>query len=862
MNNLLFRISVYLFVSTLVATTLFSQQLFLENGTPSHPNVLGYSSKTRAIIDLSGVWDYSLDNGTTWNKVKIPAAANYEGKIVYRRKFSVTEASIITNAFKVVSYGMNYSAEVYLNEVFVGKHEGGNTSFELSIPENVIQVGAENVIRVVVDNELNYRSTFPPRPQVNGWKNYNGIVRDIFIVTSPRVWIDHLNVTVDAIEPKATKLNVTAALSAKDIRSLEQLAGKNFQLSAEITELSTGTVIGKPFIIPVSPESEKEVTAVIPVSIPGAKLWTPDAPELYSVRVSLSTVEGKKDSLIDETSISTGIRTLTKDNTALLFNGAPVILRGVVWIEDSEKHGSAMTYEEMEKDVALIKNLGANVVRVGFAPPHPFFIQLCDRYGLFVMEEIPNIEIPAKVMEDENYRTLVTVYLKEMISRDIARPSVIAWGLGEGASASSEHGDGFIQQLHHLSKSLDDRMTYSLSRDPNDQTASVTDIAAISIMSADVKTFRARLRDFKEENPKRPVIVAGYGRPSEHGNRNGYSDPNSQEAQARYIHQRYAAIKDLNIAGSLIFAFNDFRSDRPILSVKPILREVHTIGLVEQDREKKTAYDVVHSLYHNQKVSALPIGSFVPGTPYFYVIIGLVLMVVFAWLLNTNRRYRESTRRAILNSYNFFADIRDQFTLPLFHTTLTAFIIAITFSLIFSSILHHFRTSESLDYILSHLFSDNFKRVIITMAWDPLLSIGYLTAVMIGWFILLTIVIQLFAMMARVKIRIFHSYSIAVWTALPWAFFSTVGMILFRVLQSESYVPWVMGLVTLMSVWVYFRTLKGISVIYHVYTPKMYMIGSVFVLVVAGGVYAYFDYAYSLTAYAELFASRILPFVN
>lgn len=862
MNKLLFRLSVYLFVSTLVATTLFSQQLFLENGTPSHPNVLGFSSKTRAIIDLSGEWDYSIDNGVTWNKVKIPAAASYEGKIVYRRKFSVTENSIITNAFKFVSYGMNYSAEVYLNETFVGKHEGGYTSFELSVPDNIIQVGVENVIRVVVDNSLNYKSTFPPRPQVSGRKNYNGILRDIFIVASPKVWIDHLNVSVDAIEPKATRLNVTATLSSKDIRSLEQFAGKQFQLSAEVTDVSAGTVIGKPFTVSVTPESEKDVTAQVQISIPNAKLWSPDAPELYDIRVSLSAVEGKKDSLIDESNITTGIRTFTKDNTTLLFNGAPVNLRGVVWIEDSEMHGGAMSYEEMEKDVALIKNLGANTVRVGFTPPHPFFIQLCNRYGLFVMEEIPNIEIPAKVMEGETYRTLVTNYLREMITRDLADPSVIAWGLGEGSAAAGENGDGFMQQLHHLAKSLDDRMTYSLTSDPNDPSSSITDISALTIFSADVKSFRSRVKTFKEENPKRPIIVAGYGRHSEQGNRNGYSDPNSQEAQARYIHQRYAAIKELNIAGSMIFAFNDFRSDRPILSVRPVLREVHTLGIVEQDREKKSAYDVVHSLYHDQKVSALPIGTYVPNAPYIYVIIGLVLLISFAWLWNGNRRFRESTRRAILNSYNFFADIRDQFTLPLFHTTITAFIISITFSVIFSSILHHFRTSIALDYILSHLLSDDFKRIIITMAWDPLLSIGYLTGVMSLWFILLTVFIQIFAKIARVKIRMFHSYSIAVWTALPWAFFIPVGMILYRVLQSESYVPWVMGLVAFMSVWTYFRTLKGISVIYHVYTPKMYMIGSVFVLVVSGGVYAYFDYAYSLTAYAEFFASRILPFVN
>lgn len=862
MNNLLFRISVYLFVSILVPTTLFSQQFFLENGTPSHPNVQGYGSFNRSIIDLSGVWKYSLDNGVTWNQVKIPAAANYTGTIVYRRTFTVSEQSITNNSFTFVSYGMNHSAEIYVNETFIGRHEGGYTSFELRIPDNIIQVGSENVIRVVVNNSLNYRSTFPTRPQVNGWKNYNGIIRDIFIEATPKLWIDDLTVAVEAIEPKAVKLMVSVKLSAKELSELPQLSAKSFQLSAEIAEAANGVPIGKPVVVPVNPVSNNEVTAEISVSVPNAKLWSPDTPELYTVKVSLSAMEGKKDSVIDASVVTTGIRTVTKDKNVLLFNGAPITLRGIVWIEDSELYGSAVPYEAMERDVALIKNLGANVVRIGFHPPHPFFLQLCDRYGLLTMVEIPNFEIPSAVIEQEQYGALVTAAVKEMIERDKYNPSVIAWGLGEGSSYSKEIANSIVTELHQTAKSMDDRLTYVIVRDPSDKAASVADIAAISFPPADVKTFRARLAAFKEANPKKPIIVAGYGRPTEPGNRNGYSDPNSQEAQARYIQQRYAVMKDMNLAGSLIFAFNDFRSDRPILTMRPLLPEVHTAGLVELGRQKKVGYDIVHSVYHDQKVSALPIGTYIPSSPYVYVVIGLVLLVIAAWLVNGNRRYRESVRRAIFNSYNFFADIRDQFTIPLFHTTITAVIIAITFSIIFSSILHHFRTAAALDYALSHLLSDDLKRIVIRMSWDPILSVGYLTGVMVVWFLVLTLGIQLFALMARVKIRFFHSYSIAIWTALPWASFIPVGMILYRVLESDPYVPWVLGLVVIMSVWVYMRTLKGISVIYHVYTPKMYMIGLTALLIAAGTFYAYVDYTFAFTAYTEFFVTALLPFVH
>lgn len=862
MDNSLFRVLLYLFVSVLSPNLLFSQHLFYENGSPSHPHVLGYGSPTRSIIDLAGEWDYSVDNEMTWNKVKVPSAAEYEGKIIYRKKFVAGAETIYSSAFKFVSYGINHSCEVYINETFVGRHEGGYTSFELLVPDNVIQIGAENVIRIVVDNRLNYHSTFPVRAQVDGKKNYNGLVRDLFIVATPLVWIDHTDVTVEAIEPKGARLLVSATLSAKELRSLPQLGSKTLQFSVDIVETHSGTAIGKPIVISVVPESNKDVTSQISVTIPNVKLWSPESPELYTVNISLLAVEGKKDSLIDQTSLTTGIRTFTKDKTTLLFNAAPVTLRGVVWIEDSEEHGCALTYEEMEKDVALIKNLGANAVRVAFNPPHPFFIELCDRYGLFVLQEIPNNGIPNAVAREERYRTLMERNLQEMIKRDKHHPSIIAWGLGEVADDTHNGQTSTITYLNQAAKSLDDRLTYALMRTHQTDENLLADIAALDAGSVGSKAIGKAMTAFKQSYSKHPLLIAAYGKAVEKGNRNGYSDPNSQEAQARFIQQHYAVIKEAKTAGSFVSSFNDFRSDRPILSTKPVDVSLHTTGIVELGREKKVAYDMLHSLYHDQKVSALPIGTFTPASPYEFVVIGLGLLIIVAWLVNRNRRYRESIWRAMFKSYNFFADIRDQFTIPLFHTTLTAVIISVTISVIISSILHHFRSSAVLDYALSAFFSDDVKRVIIHMAWDPLRSIGYISGGMFLWLCVVTVCIQFMSKIVRVKTRFFHSYSIAVWTALPWIFFIPVGMILYRVLESEPYVPWVLGCVAVISLWVYLRALKGISVIFHIYTPKMYMVGVILLLVVAGGAYAYLDYMFAFSSYTEYFITHILPSVN
>jgi beta-glucuronidase len=792
--------------------------------------------------------------------VMIPAAADYEGSITYRKKFVVGSEAVASGAFTFVSYGINYRVEVFINEVFIGAHEGGSTSFEIPVPDNLIQMGAENIIRVVADNSLDHRTTLPLRPQITGWKNYNGLLRDIFIVSTPRVWIDDVDVVTEAIEPKATRLRVRSTVTVKDRQALALFTGATFQCTAEVIETHSGIVIGRPFAVPVVPESQKDIDVQIDVSIPNARLWTIESPDLYTIKVSLIATAGKQDSLIDVRTVTTGIRTIIRDRNRILFNGAPVTLRGAVWIEDSERYGSAMTYEEMEKDIALIKNLGANVVRIGFNPPHPFIIQLCDRYGLFVLQEIPLSEIPSSILAQETYTAMIEERLKQMIARDKHHPSIIAWGLGDGLDLSNESVRKIISGLHRIVKAEDGRMTYVVSRDPLATFGPEADIAAVQIAEPGVTMFRKSVVEFVRHNPQHPVIVIGVGRPVEKGNRIGYSDPNSQQYQARAIQQRFAAMKETGIVGSLIFSFNDFRSDRPVLRVPAAVPDRHTNGIVELNREKKVAYETVHSLFHNQKLSALPIGSHVPSSPYLYVVIGLALLIAAAWLVNGNRRYRESTRRAIFNSYNLFADIRDQFTLPLFHTTITAVIISVTVAVLFSSLLYQFRSSLMLDYFLSFLFPDALKRIVIRMAWDPAVSVGYYSGVMFVWFLLLTLMIQLLAKIVKVKIRFFHSYSIAVWTALPWTFFIPVGMILYRVLESEAYVPWVLGLIAVVTVWVFFRTLKGISVIFHIYTPKMYMVGIVAVLFLTGGLFLTLEYVMSLSAYVDLFVSTILPF--
>ena len=149
-------------------------------------------------MDLAGSWNYSIEGGPS-GEVRIPSAYDFVGKVMFERTFEVTADQIEQYDFQFVMVGTNYNSEVSLNGDFITSHLGGHTSFAQSIPRNVLQPGRENVVRVLVDNQLDSRKTLPLRSQVWGWRNYGGILRDVFILGTPKLFIRDLTLRSEQI---------------------------------------------------------------------------------------------------------------------------------------------------------------------------------------------------------------------------------------------------------------------------------------------------------------------------------------------------------------------------------------------------------------------------------------------------------------------------------------------------------------------------------------------------------------------------------------------------------------------------------------------------------------------------------------
>lgn len=822
---------------------------------------------TRQKIDLSGTWSYTIDEN--WKDVKVPGSFDYQGRMTFVRKFTVDEALLNSSAFKLIALGMNYDAEIYINDVFIGKHVGGYTTIEIDIPDNTLQLGAENAIKVIVNNTLSAKSTIPLRKQIWGWRNYGGILRDIYLLATPRLWINDvvLQTKLDEELQQGT-IQAVATITSKSldgVRDTISLAMKSGQtlFALELLDKYSGASLGQslPQTLTVLPNRDNEVHASLVVSAP--KLWSVENPDVYILRAKVFVQSGKQIKLIDARDHQIGFRKIQIAGNAFVVNGKRMMLNGVLWQEDSPQYGGSLTYEQMEKDVALIKTMGANAIRFAFHPPHPYLLNLCSRYGLFALVEIPVWNAPGEVFAQETFQALAEAMLTEMVNRDRHQPSVLAWGIGDDFDSSDPRSRGYVERAAAVLRKLDERPIYFGSRMLSDDVcADVVDIAAVNIPTHNVKQFRNLLSEWKLKHSAQPVVLLRYGKEVEPNNRNGYSDPMSQESQAQFFKQYYAVIKDEGIAGSFISSFADWRGDRPLMTVSNGEQYIHPMGVVSFSREKRAAYDLVKSLYNSEKTTALPIGRYRASFPFAHIIWGFIVIFVMAYLYHYNRRFNESFMRSLVRPYNFFADLRDVRSVSIPQTIILAGAVSVTLALVLSGILYHYRTSTFADYIITQfVVSDAIKERIIAATWSPFFGILGFSLMFLTGFPIIALCVKLFSMFVKRRIYWYHAFAITVWGALPIVLLSPVGMALFKLLESQLYVIPVFVLLAMVHLWVFIRILKGVSVLFDVSPLKAYSGGIMFSAIVLGGGFVYYESVYAITAYVEFIfhIARSLP---
>lgn len=361
----------------------------------------------------------------------------YIGHGCYRRTVEV-RSEWIGNWIALEFLGVFQVADVFVNGRFVGRHEGGYTPFTVDISE-AVTAGANDVF-VRVDNVWNPRLA----PRAGDYSFTGGIYRDVSLLVADRVRIDWygIGVTTPVVDPERTEVNASVEI-VNDERTPVELT-----LAAVVSD--TGHPVA-PFRH-VRRTIDAGTTAVVELegAVNQPRLWHPDHPHLYTLTVSV-VVDGR---MRDLQTTAFGVRwfEFTADRGFFL-NGEHLDLHGANVHQNRGGWGDAGTRSGIRRDIALVKDLGMNIIRGSHYPHHPFFAEECDRQGLLFWSELhfwgiggQSVEgywfasaYPVHAEDEPQFEESLRSALREMIRTHRNHPSIVTWSIGNETFFSDGH---------------------------------------------------------------------------------------------------------------------------------------------------------------------------------------------------------------------------------------------------------------------------------------------------------------------------------------------------------------------------------------------------------------------------------------
>lgn len=378
---------------------------------------------------------------------RVPKENNPTG--VYRRNFRVPVHWTGMRIFLHFA-GVQSAMTLWLNGREVGYHEDGMLPAEFDITEYL--VAGENSIVVKV---LDYSDGTYLEDQ-DFWR-LSGIYRDVFLFAAPQVRVRDYSVwpELDGQYHDAL-LHVNVELKSHAVTGCKYLIRTTLKAPDGRT-LFCGTSD------PVVVEPGANVTVSRSDSVAAPKKWSAESPTLYSLGIELLDDKGRVMQAVRQ---QVGFRRVEIREGRLLVNGQPVKLKGVNRHEFDMHTGRYITHESMREDVMLMKRFGINAVRTSHYPNHPDFYTLCDRYGLYVMDEA-NIESHGLwergyyIGDEKAWRKSIVERNVNMVLRDRNHPSVICWSMGnesgvgpnfDAAYAAVKQADDQRRPVHYESQ--------------------------------------------------------------------------------------------------------------------------------------------------------------------------------------------------------------------------------------------------------------------------------------------------------------------------------------------------------------------------------------------------------------------------
>jgi beta-galactosidase len=593
--------------------------------------------------DLGSVWETvrpltkdGPDNYPLWEKVNLPHCFNardavdpdvnyYQGPGWYRTRLSIDNP--YKNGRTILHFeGAGQKIEVYVYNTKVGTHVGGYDEWFVDITQAVDsfkktvvytkQFNGKVPVEIRCDNSRDVESI---PSQLADFNIYGGIYRYLNLVYQPNIVVDNLLAST-ALDKQYRTGTIDVRATFYNPEHLKQISG-----TIKITDAAGKTVVSATYAAINANENTDSPIGKFTINKP--QLWSPNNPYLYTVQFTTGNYTRKE---------KIGFRDfLFTANGPFYLNGKRLLLRGTHRHEDQAGVAAAMTDTMMHNEMQLIKDMGANFIRLGHYQQSRIILNLCDSLGILVWEEEPWCR---GGLGGEVYQTQARRMLTNMIHQHYNHPAIILWGLGNENDWEGDFPEfdkakirAFMSEQNVLAHQLDPFRKTTIRR--CEFCKDIPDVYSPSIWAGwykgkytDYKTFT--LDEFKKV--KYP-FHAEWGGDSHSGRNSELADKALENIRTSngvidtsLFNRSANLLKDGDwsenatcnlfdwtlkeqetmpwLSGSAFWAFKDFST--PIRFDNP-LPYMNQKGVVERDLTKKEIYYVVQSYWTDKPMAHL-----------------------------------------------------------------------------------------------------------------------------------------------------------------------------------------------------------------------------------------------------------------
>lgn len=589
-------------------------------------------TESRYVSDLSGIWDFKLDNGKgfaeKWyekpleNADKMPVPASYNdlqegedfrdhyGWVFYQRKVSVPEF-VKSQRLVLRCDAVTHHAKVYLNGELLIEHKGGFLPFEVEVTDKM-QKG-ENLLTIAVDNVIDY-TTLPvggksdmlgglmggmgefseeEKPKNNpnfDFFNYCGITRPVRLYTTPVNYI-------------------------QDIAVVAQVQGNDASLVYVVETKGEGNCKAEVFDRQGNLVAESEGSEGC-LEIQNVRLWQPMNAYLYDIKVTFGE---------DVYVLPYGVRTVRVEGTKFLINEKPFYFKGYGKHEDTFPNGRGINLAMNTKDISIMKWQGANSFRTSHYPYSEEMMRLCDEEGIVVIDETPAVGINLQFGGGANFNgqkigtfdaqhgVQTAQHHKDVICDWIARDKnyacVVMWSIANEPDSVAEGAYEYFAPLYELARKLDPQkrpctlVSVQMGTTPDtDCSAKLSDVICLNryygwyFGGPDLKGPRRALKQELDgwEKLGKPVIFTEYGADTVMGLHDTTPTMYTEEYQVEYYKMNNEVFDEYSfVVGEQTWNFADFATSQSLLRVQGNKK-----GLFTRDRKPKLVAHYFKERWH------------------------------------------------------------------------------------------------------------------------------------------------------------------------------------------------------------------------------------------------------------------------